>query len=128
MVRLNLTVNNRTFAPADAATICSGEAYTWRGKQYSAPGTYRDTVMGGGCGTIYTLNLSVKQSYEFFQDIEIREEVLPYVWEGRPSAHPDTVIRTDGDYYDRFTSIDGCDSVYHLHFASCRPWDSPSSR
>ena len=41
-------------------TICSGETYTWHGKQYSKPGTYTDTLANiYGCDSIVTLNLEI---------------------------------------------------------------------
>ena len=47
-------------------TICSGETYTWHGKQYSKPGTYTDTLTNiYGCDSIVTLHLIAKQSYEY---------------------------------------------------------------
>lgn len=41
-------------------TICSGEIYTWHGKQYSKPGSYTDTLTNiYGCDSIVTLNLEI---------------------------------------------------------------------
>ena len=39
---------------------------------------------------------------------------MPYAWRGHKG---DTLLRTNGDYYDRWLSqVGGCDSVHHIHF------------
>ena len=58
------TGNSQQYAIYD--TICSGETYTWHGKQYTKPGTYTDTLTNiYGCDSIVTLHLIAKQSYEY---------------------------------------------------------------
>ena len=50
------TGNSQQYAIYD--TICSGETYTWHGKQYTKPGTYTDTLTNiYGCDSIVTLHL-----------------------------------------------------------------------
>ena len=115
VVVLTLTVNNYAVGTTDNVSICDGDSYLWpsNGKTYSAPGTYLDTVAGGGsCGTVNTLNLNVNPSYHFFDDVELRQEVLPYTWRGH-TFHFESVY--DYDITDDYTTIHGCDSVYHLH-------------
>ncbi len=116
VIVMSLTVNDYAVGTTTNAAICDGDAYLWasNGKSYTAPNTYYDTIAGGGvCGTINILNLTVNSSYEIFDDIEVREEVMPYKWR----AH---TLEFDGshyemDVYDNYTTVSDCDSVYHLH-------------
>jgi len=42
------------------ATICQGEDFPWNGQNYSAPGTYTDTLSGSqGCDSVLRLDLEV---------------------------------------------------------------------
>lgn len=40
-------------------SICNGETYNWNGQELSIAGQYKDTIIGVGCDTIYTLTLTV---------------------------------------------------------------------
>lgn len=117
VVTYNVTVTPRIYtSPEDMYSFCEGESYTWHGHTYDKPGTYYDSVAdANGCTTtIHTLILTQKQAYHFEEDVEVSELALPYVWVGHKA---DTLLRTNGDYYDRWTSqVTGCDSIYHIHF------------
>lgn len=117
VVTYNVTVTPRIYtSPEDMYSFCEGESYTWYGHTYDKPGTYYDSVAdANGCTTmIHTLILTQKQAYHFEEDVEVSELALPYAWVGHKA---DTLLRTNGDYYDRWTSqVTGCDSIYHIHF------------
>ena len=117
VVTYNVTVTPRIYtSPEDMYSFCEGESYTWHGHTYDKPGTYYDSVAdANGCTTIiHTLILTQKQAYHFEEDVEVSELALPYAWVGHKA---DTLLRTNGDYYDRWTSqVTGCDSIYHIHF------------
>lgn len=117
VVTYNVTVTPRIYtSPEDMYSFCKGESYTWHGHTYDKPGTYYDSVAdANGCTTmIHTLILTQKQAYHFEEDVEVSELALPYAWVGHKA---DTLLRTNGDYYDRWTSqVTGCDSIYHIHF------------
>lgn len=117
VVTYNVTVTPRIYtSPEDMYSFCEGESYTWHGHTYDKPGTYYDSVAdANGCTTtIHTLILTQKQAYHFEEDVEVSELALPYVWVGHKA---DTLLRTNGDYYDHWTSqVTGCDSIYHIHF------------
>ena len=117
VVTYNVTVTPRIYtSPEDMYSFCAGESYTWHGHTYDKPGTYYDSVAdANGCTTmIHTLILTQKQAYHFEEDVEVSELALPYAWVGHKA---DTLLRTNGDYYDRWTSqVTGCDSIYHIHF------------
>ena len=103
---LNLTVlPDVVYEPAESATICFGESYTWRGKDYteSASDTLRNQL---GCDSIiYTLNLTVNQPVA-------TEKIVvtcgTYTWNGQDYT-------TSGDYTYTTTAANGCDSVVTLH-------------
>ena len=117
VVTYNVTITPRIYtSPEDMYSFCEGESYTWHGHTYDKPGTYYDSVAdANGCTTtIHTLILTQKQAYHFEEDVEVSELALPYAWVGHKA---DTLLRTNGDYYDRWTSqVTGCDSIYHIHF------------
>ena len=120
VVTYNVTVTPRTYtAPDDMYSFCEGTTFAWPGHPghtYDNPGTYYDTVPdGNGCSaTIHTLHLKQNKSYLFEEDVEVSELALPYAWRGHKG---DTLLRTNGDYYDRWLSqVGGCDSVHHIHF------------
>ena len=117
VVTYNVAVTPRIYtSPEDMYSFCEGESYTWHGHTYDKPGTYYDSVAdANGCTTmIHTLILTQKQAYHFEEDVEVSELALPYAWVGHKA---DTLLRTNGDYYDRWTSqVTGCDSIYHIHF------------
>ena len=117
VVTYNVTVTPRVYtAPDDMYSFCEGTTYTWHGHTYDAPGTYYDSIAdGNGCTvTVHTLRLTQNPAYHFEEDVEVSELALPYKWIGHKG---DTLLSTNGDYYDRWLSqVGGCDSIYHIHF------------
>lgn len=97
-------------------TICEGEVYKWRGKEYMTGGTYVDTVYKAGLNeidSIFSLKLTVRDNY--------KDTVVNHLY----TCGPDAFIRYQGqDYYEDTTiiinlqTIYGCDSIVktYLHF------------
>ena len=121
VVTYTVNVTPRTYTAVEKPDdYCEGTTYTWRGHTYETAGTYFDTTFNGGCATeIHTLELESQPYYRydkdahFDEDVEVWEKALPYTWVGHMN---DTLLRTNGDYYDRQKTINGCDSIYHIHF------------
>ena len=104
---LNLTVN-ATYTVTEEAAICDGDIYTWHGRTYTKKGIYTDTLPTlAGCDSICTLVLTVNPQYLIEDIVSIREDKLPYIWQGEP-------YNEAGNYHKEFTSIYGCDSVHTL--------------
>ncbi len=97
-------------------TICEGEVYKWRGKEYMTGGTYVDTVYKAGLNeidSIFSLKLTVRDNY--------KDTVVNHLY----TCGPEAFIRYQGqDYYEDTTiimnlqTIYGCDSIVktYLHF------------
>ena len=86
-------------------TFC-GET-EWKGTTYTSSAVVYDTIsLANGCYRIERINLDKAQSYYFRESKEWPQgKVL--IWHGQN-------ITTDGVYYDRLTTVQGCDSVYEL--------------
>ena len=114
-VTYKITVTDREAGTKTSASFCEGGTYSWHGKDYSIAATYYDTTFNGTCvKTIDTLVLTAKPQYRFDEDVEVWENALPYAWVGHKG---DTLLQTNGDYYDNLTSlVSGCDSIHHIHF------------
>ena len=105
---LTLTVNE-TYAVTEEAAICDGESYTWHGRSFTRRGVYADTLHTvAGCDSICTLILTVNPKYLIEDIVSVREDKLPYRWQGES-------INQAGDYRKEYSSIYGCDSVHILH-------------
>jgi hypothetical protein len=92
----------------DEQTICESDAYYFNGRPLSASGIYRDTFTTvNGCDSIYTLLLTVK--HDFFEETNVSIcSNERYFWQGRN-------YQSTGTYYDAYTTVAGCDSVYKLN-------------
>ena len=104
---LHLTVNP-TYAFHESDTICQGESYTWRERTLTKTGTYRDTLQTiEGCDSILVLQLTVNPSYYIEEIVSIREDKLPYRWQGR-------TLNEAGTYTAEYETAKGCDSIITL--------------
>ncbi len=97
----------------EQASICHGESYPWRGKEYSIEGRYVDTVHTSKKDSIYILNLTVWPSY--------KDTIIRHMYTCGPGAS----IRYQGKDYYKDTAIvnnlptaHGCDSIVkvYMHF------------
>ena len=86
-------------------TFC-GET-EWKGKTYTSSAVVYDTIsLSNGCYRIERINLDKAQSY-YFRESKDWPQGKVLIWHGQN-------ITTDGVYYDRLTTVQGCDSVYEL--------------
>ena len=92
---------------ADSATICSGDAYAWRGRKLTVAGIYYDSLKSRwGCDSVYRLRLSVLSTYMSVERKEICQG-QDLLWRGKRYA-------ATGTYIDSMKSMFGCDSVFRL--------------
>ncbi len=90
------------------AMTCEGEAFTWRGEEFTDPGTYELTVQQhGGCDSVFIINLSVNPTYHIEEIVSVREDRLPYIWNEQE-------IMQSGEYFAELSTRAGCDSIITL--------------
>ncbi|MCQ2329234.1 MAG: IgGFc-binding protein [Paludibacteraceae bacterium] len=103
------------------AVICSGERCFFGGNYYTESGVYYDTRQDHGCDYIVTLHLTVNPVYSFFDTVSLCDTELPFIWQrGSADANPDAIWHSV-DTTKVYHTVNGCDSIYHLHFTV---WDS----
>ena len=100
---------NREITTTENAVICDGETITWHGRSLTKQGLYYDTLQTiHGCDSICVLNLTVNPSYYIEEIVSIREDKLPYSWQGQS-------ITQAGTYYADYRTVNtDCDSIYTL--------------
>ena len=109
---LNLTVLDKIEPEVTNGATCAGVAYKWRGKAYTAAGTYTESVKTtNGCDSVFVLNLHVWPAVvptEVYDTICAGET---YTYNGETYTQS---IVTDV----KLTSVHGCDSIVrlNLHF------------
>lgn len=104
---LNLNVHPVYNFVTDAG-ICDGDIYSWRGNDYSLPGTYYDSLQTQqGCDSIYRLNLEVYQVFIDITNADICEGDI-FTWRNNDYS-------IEGTYYDSLISQFGCDSIFVLN-------------
>ncbi|MGD9492342.1 MAG: endonuclease [Bacteroidales bacterium] len=103
---LNLNVNPE-YSLTEDYSICDGDSLIWQGNSYKTAGTYiaaYSTI--NGCDSIYTLNLSINQTYLINESYSICQG-SSYTWHG-------TTYTAPGVYTKFYNTINGCDSIYVL--------------
>ena len=109
VVTLNLTVNN-TINQAIAATICTGQSYTFDGNTYNTSGTYTSTYpSAAGCDSITTLTLTVAPV--------LTNTIADAICQGATYAFGGSTYTAAGTYAHTFTTSGGCDSVVTLNLS-----------
>ena len=108
IARLVLTVNLIVTGTANTIICTNQLPYNWNGKEYTAAGTYTDTLTStAGCDSVATLNLTVRPVLLDTTAVIICASQLPYTWHER-------VYTSAGTFSDTLTSAAGCDSVSTL--------------
>ncbi len=88
-----------------SASLCHEDSYTFRGKPYTTPGVYFDTVFSmTGIDTVYEFTLSDSRSHT---ELSV-QNVSSYVFNGK-------TLTESGTYTDVLTNQAGCDSIVTLH-------------
>ncbi len=106
IITLRLTILPVAFG--DTAAVADGASFAWHGRIYTAAGNYNDTIVGGaanGCDSVVTLSLSFCAPYRLEQDSVVCDSLL---WQGKWRT-------ASGDYTEKYTTAQGCDSVLVLH-------------
>ncbi len=99
------------------AVICNGETYDQYGFNESEAGTYTHTFTSiGGCDSTVTLVLKVNDTYE--------KHIYASICEGETYSEYGITTETEGDYIRRYETVNGCDSVLHIHVTVKQPTDS----
>ena len=95
------------YIEAQHATICHGENYVWREKEYNTAGIYTDTVRNilHGDSLIYSLNLIVNYATTFDTIVVACDH---YEWLNETYS-------ASGVFVDTLTNTLGCDSIVTLH-------------
>lgn len=95
-------------------TICSGSTYNFNGQNLTAAGVYSDTIITtGGCDSIVTLHLAVKQFSTSNNSASICQGG-EYNFDGH-------TLTTAGTYSDTLSASNGCDSIAYLHLTVNQP-------
>ena len=106
IVSLSLTVLN---VPRTSLTesICDGETYTVGSSNYTATGTFTDTLAAAnGCDSIITLGLTV---------LDVPETTLVReICDGEVFTVGASDYTTTGNYTDVLVAANGCDSIVYL--------------
>ncbi|MBR1631580.1 MAG: PKD domain-containing protein [Paludibacteraceae bacterium] len=93
------------------ATLCGNDSYTYRGKTYTEPGVYNDTVFAvTGIEAIYQLQLTDMRSHT---ELNI-QTVGSYTFNGQTYTE-------SGTYTATLTNTAGCDSIVTLHLGIGEP-------
>ena len=102
-------VVNTSYSTTETATICQSEApYSWRGRELSVSGIYRDSLLTvNGCDSVFSLALTVNPEYTF-SSTQVICDNESFTWRGR-------TLNQTGVYYDSLSTTTGCDSVYVLN-------------
>ncbi|MCQ2329232.1 MAG: IgGFc-binding protein [Paludibacteraceae bacterium] len=95
--------------------MCQGDSYSFHGKSYYNAGRYVDTLYENGCMYESVLELTVHPRYDYYDTIEICDVSVPYIW-SIGSGENSYVLSNSCDTSKMYSSVYGCDSVYHLHF------------
>ena len=105
----------------EEATICEGDAYTWRGNSYNVSGMYYDTLISvAGCDSIESLLLIVAAPQDTLSIIADKDTICQgdsFEWNGQEYTQA-------GIYSVTLQSIYGCDSIAKLELSIYEPEDT----
>ncbi len=107
VVTMNLVINHSTTG-IDEVAECDG--FIWiDGNNYTASTNEPTFTLrnAAGCDSVVTLHLTINNSVEQYQTIEILESQLPYMWRGHE-------INAAGEYEFNGFTVNGCDSTVYL--------------
>ncbi|HHH52629.1 MAG TPA: T9SS type A sorting domain-containing protein, partial [Bacteroidetes bacterium] len=95
------------FLQIDSYDICEGDSILWNGEIYSDPGTYNINFIDiNGCDSTFQLVLNVNPS-------NFESKTLG-ICEGDSVRWYNHYYTEEGNYYQNFTNIYGCDSIYEM--------------
>jgi tRNA (Thr-GGU) A37 N-methylase len=93
-----------------SATVCSNNLpFTWRGRNLTVTGTYRDTIAGlSSCDSVFVLLLTINPVIRDTTKADICSSALPYRWKGKNYT-------ITGTYLDTLRSATACDTFAVLN-------------
>ena len=98
----------QTYEVTEWRNICNGQSYWWRGKEYTIPGVYYDSLLTSvGCDSVLVLHLGEK----VIDTISLHTTICPgetYIWDSRKYTEA-------GVYPYVYPTQSGCDSVVTLY-------------
>ena len=108
VVKLNLTILNKSYRNI-FDTICAYEApYLWNGSSYNQSGVYSFiSTNASGCDSIVVLSLTVNRRSRI-DSVSICNNNIPYAWYG-------TNYASSGVYTIVISNSEGCDSTIYLN-------------
>ena len=97
--------------------ICIGDTLKLNQHSYYANGTYYDTLVNSlGCDSILTIQLTTYPVYHVYDSVSICHGDNYTLPNGQ-------IISQAGNYQISYTSLNGCDSIYH-YYLSLKPLSS----
>jgi hypothetical protein len=106
ILELQLSVHP-TYAFYEETSICRGDTLEWQGQTLTEEGYFEAIyTTSEGCDSIFNLELTLLQEYEFHEEQTICEGDS-YDWQGGNYTVP-------GSYSVHYHTMDACDSSYYL--------------
>jgi len=92
----------------EEAGLCPGDTLEWQGMLLDSAGTYfAEYKTIDNCDSIYQLELNTSPEYYFEEKATLCENDT-LEWQGLS-------IDSSGTYYAKYTTINGCDSIYQIY-------------
>lgn len=105
---LQVTVNQVSYSKTIRKVCPLQLPFKWNGISCTTAGTYRATLTNAvGCDSIAELEFGVEDPLVTRQEQRICKSELPFVWNSQQ-------INSSGNYYQKFITPAGCDSVVYL--------------
>lgn len=112
IIILRLSVQS-TITFSQNINICQGQSYSIGQNIYTTSGTFKDTLISiGGCDSVVTTKLTVRLVYQKTESASI----CP----GDSIVFGNKIIKTQGTFVNKYSSIYGCDSTVTLNVAVLR--------
>lgn len=96
------------YSSANNLSICFGDSIVWEGTTYSTSGIYSVTyARASGCDSILSLALTVNSQLSYHDTLA--------TCQGTTVQWENMTLSAAGDYQSDAVSVNGCDSIHHLH-------------
>ena len=124
---VHLTINSyKTYEQNMDINLCQGEVAIIGGTPYGAAvGTFNKTVnlktVGCNCDSVIHYTIKVSPSYNRQENITVCESEIPYFWHNM-------YLYSTNDYEQKFTTVNGCDSVFSVRFVVNPSYASTDSK
>ena len=106
IIELHLTV---TRLYDDSVSVCANDLpLMWRGQTIYESGIYRDTVSSTNGTSVVGIKVTV------LPIAHLEEPIMKTICEGDFYKFGDSILTTQGTYYDTLTAANGCDSIVTL--------------